>query len=320
MMPVASGITADKKNAAQGSIPGVVDVIEVRGDAAAADATASLLIEVPHGATRAHHFTSLRAELRGPFPDDLIDFFFVNTDVGAPEAALALARHVVKNEPHRVATVLRCQIPRTFIDCNRVIDEASRPTTSAAGGMTPGVVRYVTDESDLRLLFERYRAYRSCIEEHFQAVCGDGGTAVMLHSYAPRSVDVPVDEKIVERLHEAYRPEVEPTWPLRPEVDLITKTPEGALLVDEKLVDEVKSAFAAGGVTVALGESYPLHPSTVAHAFASRWPRQTLCLELRRDLLVKRFTPFAEMEADDDKCARLAGLLGTGLRRWWGAS
>lgn len=296
---------------------GVVDVLHVRGDEAPAGAVADLLIEVPHGATRAHHFTSLRAELQGPFPDDLIDFFFVNTDVGAPEAALALARHVVEAEPRRTVTVLCCQIPRTFIDCNRVIDEASRPGTSAAGGMTPGVVRYVTDEGDLRLLFERYRAYRACVEAHVEAVCGTGGTAVMLHSYAPRSVDVPVDERIVERLHDAYRPEVEPTWPLRPKVDLIMKTPEGAILVDERLVDEVKRSFAAGGIAVALGESYPLHPSTVAYAFASRWPRQTLCLEVRRDLLVKAFTPFAEMEADEAKCARLGELLGTGLMRWW---
>ena len=149
------------------SLPGVVDIEHVRGARAKPDAPADLLIEIPHGATRAHHFTALREQLHGPFPDDLIDFFFVNTDVGAPEAALALARHVVAADPSRAVTVLRCQLPRTFIDCNRVIDEATRPTTSTATGMTPGVVRYVTDERDLALLFAKYRADRSCVETHF---------------------------------------------------------------------------------------------------------------------------------------------------------
>jgi hypothetical protein len=36
---------------------------------------------------------------------------------------------------------------------------------------------------------------------------------------------------------------------------------------------------------------------------------QTLCVELRRDLVVQQFTPFAEMVADDDKVARFAELL-----------
>ncbi|MCC7110979.1 MAG: hypothetical protein IT382_16925, partial [Deltaproteobacteria bacterium] len=70
-----------------GSIEGVVDVQQVRGARARPGAAADLLLEVPHGATRAHHFAALKGQLKGPFPDDLLDFFFVNTDVGAPEAA-----------------------------------------------------------------------------------------------------------------------------------------------------------------------------------------------------------------------------------------
>lgn len=299
------------------SIDGVVEVQHLRGAQAKADAPADLLLEIPHGATRAHHFASLKAQLKGPFPENLIDFFFVNTDVGAPEAALALARHVIARDPARSVTLLRCQIPRTFIDCNRVIDEASRPSTSTANGMTPGVVRYVTDESDLALLFSKYRAYRACIESHFEEVCGRGGTAVMFHTYAPRSVDVPVDEKVVERLHDAYRPEVEPSWPLRPEVDLITKTPEGTVLADADLVLRVQASLTAAGVTVTDSNAYPLHPASLAHTFASRWPTQTLCLEVRRDLVVQRFTPFAEMEADAAKCARIGALLGDVLLAWW---
>jgi hypothetical protein len=302
-----------------GSVDRVVEVTTVRGAQARPDAPADLLLEIPHGATRAHHFTSLRAELMGPFPDNLIDFFFVNTDVGAPEGALALAHHVVAKDPTRTVTLLRCQIPRTFIDCNRVIDEASRPTTSAAGGMTPGVVRYVTDEGDLKLLFARYSAYRSCVEAHIEDVCGRGGTALMFHTYAPRSVDVEVDEKIVERLHEAYRPEVEPAWPLRAEIDLISKAPDGALLADADLVARVKGALAADGLAATECGTYALHPVSLAHGFAVRFPSLTLCLEVRRDLLVERFTPFAEMTADAGKCARIGRVLGDALLGWWQA-
>ena len=300
-----------------GSIEGVVDVQQVRGARARPGAAADLLLEVPHGATRAHHFAALKGQLKGPFPDDLLDFFFVNTDVGAPEAARALAQHVVEADPTRAVTLLVCQIPRTFIDCNRVIDEASRPGASTATGMMPGVVRYVTDEGDLAFLFSRYRAYRDCITAHFEEVCGHGGTALMFHTYAPRSVDVPVDEKIVQRLHEAYRAEVEPTWPLRPEVDLITKTPEGQVLADAALIAGVQLALTAAGLSVTDSQAYPLHPASLAHTFASRWPRQTLCLEVRRDLVVERFTPFAEMNADAGKCARIGGLLGDALLAWW---
>ena len=303
------------------SVPGVVDVVEVRGAASTAGALPDLVIEIPHGATRRAHFDALRAQLRGTaFPDDLIDFFFVNTDVGAPEAAIALADHVIRAEPVRSVRILRCLIPRTFIDCNRVIDESSQPTTQQKGGMTPGVVRYVTEPEDFALLFAKYSQYRATVTTTLEAVCNAGGTAVMLHSYAPRTVDVQVDEKIVQSLHAAYAPDVEKTWPLRAEVDLITKTPEGALLADAELVRLTREAFERAGLSVTESGTYPLHPSSLAHVFASKWPKQVLCLELRRDLLVEQFTPFNEMAADGAKCAKLAALLGNALLRWWASA
>lgn len=279
----------------------------------------SLLIEVPHGATKRAHFDALRAQLKGPFPDDLIDFFFVNTDVGAPEAALALARAITKAEPARGALVIRCELPRTFVDCNRIIDATTVPSTSTATGMTPGIVRYVTDANDLKTLLDKYAQYRALVTRAFDEVCGAGGTAVMFHTYAPRSVDVPVDENIVQALHKAYEPEVEPTWPLRAEVDLITTTPEGTSFADASLVALVKEAFSEGGAQVADSVAYPMHPSTLAYAFADRYRGQTLCLEVRRDLLMKAFTPFAEMTADDVKVARISSLLANALLRWWRA-
>jgi predicted N-formylglutamate amidohydrolase len=297
------------------SIPAVCDVALVRGAAAAPGARPDLLLEVPHGATRAAHFDALRAELTGDFPAGLRDFFFVNTDVGAPEVAQALAARVVRYEPQRSVLVIRCLVPRTFIDTNRVIDAATRPADSQAGGMTPGVVSYVKEPADFALLFARYAAYRDVVSRAFDDVCGHGGTAVMVHSYAPRNVDVPVDERIVERLREAYEPDVVGTWTLRAEVDLITQAPDGERPCDEALVGRVRDAFTRDGLRVAENEAYSLHPSSMAHVYATRHPGRTLCVEMRRDLLAREFTPFAEMDIEPAKAGRMAAALASALAR-----
>lgn len=296
------------------SVPGVVDVIVVKG-AGCVDGPPSLVIEIPHGATKARHFNALRAQLKGDFPADLIDFFFVNTDVGAPEVGAAVAAAYVKARPTTSVAILHCQIPRTFIDCNRIIDPKAAPQTSKEGEkITPGVVSYVKNDDDLQLLLGKYAAYRDVCVKAFDAVCtakgnAAGGHALMLHTYAPRTVDVAVDDNIVAALHDAYAPAKEPTWPLRPAVDLITTTPDGEVCVDASLVAAVKAGFERIGFDVGNSGTYPLHPSTGAYAFARKWPKQTLCLELRRDLLVKKFTPFQEMDVDDDKVARAAAVL-----------
>jgi predicted N-formylglutamate amidohydrolase len=295
------------------SIPNVCDVALHRGAAASADATPSLLVEVPHGATRAAHFASIRAELRGSFPDGIQDFFFVNTDVGAPEVADALARRFVAARPTATALVVRSLIPRTFIDVNRVIDETSRPSASKAGQMTPGVAEYVRDADDFRLLFARYSAYRGLVARAVDVVCGAGGRAVMAHSYAPRSIDVPVDDRIVERLRAEYQPGALEKWPLRAEVDLITTSPDGTMLADAALVERLRAAFGREGFVVAQNGAYALHPSSMAWVYATKFPGRTLCIEMRRDLLMREFTPFAEMEIDPAKADRMASALASAL-------
>jgi hypothetical protein len=286
------------------SIPEVCELALVRG--ASAGSEPALLLEVPHGATRAEHFDALRRALHGSFPDDLRDFFFVNTDVGAPELALRVALALVAAQPQRCVAVLRSLIPRTFVDCNRLIDADARPQSSAAGEMTPGVQAWVKEPRDLAFLLARYGAYRELAESLYEGVCARGGLALMLHSYAPRSIDVPVDENIVASLREAYRPDKIGSWPLRAEVDLIADDPQGKTLASEPLVREVQRELGAAGLEVARCGSYALHPSTLAHAFARKYPGQTLCLEVRRDLIVGEFTPFAEMRADLKKLERLA--------------
>ena len=283
------------------SIPGVVDVIHVRG-AAAGNAAPRLLLEVPHGATRTAHFRDLRAALHGEYPADLVDFFHVNTDVGAPELAVRTAERVVTALPECAAVVLRCCIPRTFVDCNRRID-------ATVPGMTPGLHAWVRDPRDKALLLARYEAYRRLVEQTYAAVCGSDGLAWMVHSYAPRSIDVPVDDRIVDHLRKAYQPDSLHTWPLRPEVDFIARTPEGQDLAASVLLHEATAAFAAAQITTTVNGTYPLHPSTLAHEFAVRHAGRTLCLEVRRDLLVPEFTPFAEMCADPARTDRIAAPL-----------
>ncbi|MFL5301347.1 MAG: hypothetical protein ACJ79R_13490 [Anaeromyxobacteraceae bacterium] len=293
------------------SVAGVCEARLVRGAAASDAAPPRLLVEVPHGATRARHLDALRAELRGPFPEDLAAFFHVNTDAGAPEYALALAGQYVADAPDRSALVLTSQIPRTFIDCNRVIDAA--PEAFRAGKVTPGLPTYVRDAADRDLLRARHAAWVEATEAAYAWVCGTGGLAVMAHTYAPRSVDVEVDDAIVASLRRAYAPEVEPTWPLRPEVDLIARDPTGRVL-GEALVRRVAAAFEQDGFEAKVSATYPLHPSTLGHRFATRYEPRVLCVEVRRDLLVERFVPFTELSVSPGKVARIVAPLARALR------
>jgi hypothetical protein len=299
------------------SVEAVCDVAIVSGARARPDAPPDLLVEVPHGATRATHFREVEAALGGDLPEDLEAFFFVNTDVGAPEMAMRLAWRVVEAEPERSVLVVRSRIPRTFVDCNRLIPPDARGAPSKAGGVTPGLMPWVREEADRTLLLRRYAAYVDVAAEAFDVVCGAGGTGLMLHTYAPRSVEVPVDEEIVARLRAAYAPDQVGRWPLRPEVDFITTTPDGEVPAAEGLVATMQAACAGEGLASGVAKTYPLHPSTMAHAHARRHPGRTLCLEVRRDLLVERFTPFREMDPEPGRVDRLARVLAGGRRTWW---
>jgi hypothetical protein len=297
------------------SLPGVCDVALVRGTRADPSRPPDVLFEVAHGATRAADFDALAAALRGPFPPDLRDFFFVNTDVGAPEVARRTAELVAAADPARAALVVRCLIPRTFVDCNRIVDAGTQPAASAAGAMTPGLQPWVRDPADVALLKGRHADYHAVVRAAFERVCGAGGLALMVHSYAPRSIDVPVDERIVERLRAEYAPGALARWPLRADVDLIADDPDGKPLASEVLARRATASFTQAGLGVARSQAYALHPSTLAHSFARRFPDRTLCFEVRRDLLVPAFTPFAEMTTDPARVERVAAALAHALRR-----
>jgi len=185
-----------------------------------------------------------------------------------------------------------------------------------AGGMTPGVPPYIRAEQDRALLEERHGRYQSIVDEAYRQICGAGGVAITLHSYAPRSVGIDqVDDRIVTQLRWAYEPARYETWPLRPEVDLIVDTEEGERLAPPDLVRRLKEDFAAGGVEVAENATYRLHPATTAHVHSLRYPGQVLCLEVRRDLLADPFTPFEEMRIGAAQVERIAEPIAKAAKR-----
>ena len=293
------------------SIAGVVDVHVMRG--ARASAGVDLVIEIPHGATETVNFTSLAAKLTSPLPDALVDFFHVNTDAGAPELGEGIAGRLVAEDPARSVAIVRCRIPRTFIDCNRRIDAA--PADFKAGKVTPGLMPWITTDADRELLRAAYAAYQQAVGDVLSR--SPGAAILMLHTYAPRSIDVEVDADIVKNLRRAYLPEVEPTWPLRPEVDVISRALDGTNHAPVDVVDTLRGALAADGITVADGVTYPLHPSTVAWDHVIARPGRALCVEVRRDLVAEPFEPFAQMTIGAAKVARLTGPFVSALRRWW---
>jgi hypothetical protein len=295
------------------SIAGVVDVLRIAGPSARR--TADLLIEVPHGATDTADFSRLAEQLGSPLPDGLSDFFHVNTDAGAPELAVALAEHLVQHDPTKAVVVLRCRVPRTFIDCNRRLDATADELK--AGKVTPGLMPWVTAEADRALLLDMARAYLSAVDAAAAEVMPAGGAMLLLHTYAPRTVGVEVDLNIVASLRDAYSAEKADSWPLRPEVDLIGTTVEGVSLTPPQVVATLRAGLASAGLKLGEGESYPLHPSTVAHGHVVRWPGRVLCVEVRRDLLADPFRPFMQQRISPAKLSRLAGPFADAARAWW---
>ncbi|HEX3765274.1 MAG TPA: N-formylglutamate amidohydrolase [Kofleriaceae bacterium] len=296
------------------SLPGIVDIALLRGAQAPANAPLDLVIEVPHGATTTADFTALAAQLTSPLPADLIAFFHVNTDAGAPELALTTARQLIAEQPARSVAIVRSRIPRTFIDCNRRIDAS--PAEFRAGKVTPGVMPWITTDEDRALLRAAHERYVAAVHAAAAAL-GPAGAMLLLHSYAPRTVDVEVDLDIVTNLRRAYQPDREPTWPLRPELDAIGRALDGTSHAPAAIVDALRAELAGLGIAVADSATYPLHPSTLAWDHVMARPGRALCLEVRRDLLADPFEPFVEQRISHAKVDRLAAPLARALTRWW---
>ena len=272
------------------------------------NARAAVLLEVPHGATRRVELDALRTRLRGPLPPDLEAFFHVNTDEGAPELAVAIAERLAADGIPTL--LLRSRIPRTLVDVNRLVEG------SVAAGMTAGLPPYVADERDRSLLLALHRRYAEAAEAAYRSLLDEPGTlALMVHSYAPRSVDVEIDGDVVRALRRAYRPERYRSWPERPEVDLITEDPEGRRLSPEPLTSLLRRSLEGAGFAVAENASYRLHPATAGRRLSARWPGRILCFEVRRDLLGAPWRPFVESRIGPRKVARLARPIADAIQR-----
>ncbi len=291
------------------TFPDIAELTFVRADAAP-DPLAPLdaLIEVPHGATRAEDFTRLAARLTSPLPEDLIAFFFVNTDIGAPELGLSLADHLAATAPGQTIAVVRSAIPRTFIDCNRRIDGVG------GGGMTPGLMPWITEAADRDLLVDLHRRYLDAVSE-LTARLSPHGPMVLMHTYAPRSVGVEVDLDIVKSLRAAYAPDVLPRWPERPPLDVISRWPDGTRAVPDALWEALTAQLAPLGIAPGDSATYRLHEATVGHAWAERFAGRVLCPEIRRDLLVENLQPFAANMIDPARVNPLAEAIGAALRQ-----
>lgn len=276
---------------------------------------AGLVIEIPHGATGDWEYQAVASQLRSVLPPSLIEFFHVNTDSGAAEIAVALAEQLCARGAVTQVIIVRSRIPRTFIDCNRVL--GADAATYRSGGVTPGVPPWIVDPEDHALLLARYTAYQAVAQAALRAVCDRGGRALLLHTYAPRSVDVEVSPGIVDDLHAAYAPERVERWPLRPEIDLIFRTPDGGQALGESVVTALSAAFATVGFTLAEGLTYPLHPVTTGFAHVAAWPGRVACVEVRRDLLTEAFVPFRQVQVDSARAARVATAFAEWIADGW---
>lgn len=295
------------------SIPKIADLHIVRGASAPEATRPDILFEVPHGATETEDFLEVAGLLESPLPPCLSDFFHVNTDVGAFELALRTAERLVELAPERAVSILRCRIPRTFIDCNRRIESSSEDFKE--GKVTPGLMPWVTAPADIALLRERYDAYMAAVASATEEI-GPTGAVVLLHTYAPHQVGVEVDVNIVANLRKAYEPDLLSTWPLRPEIDVISRDMQGVNHAPQALLEALRTEFLPLEWPVMNGETYPLHPSTMAWDHVMARPGRALCVEFRRDLLADPFDPFVQMNICPLKVDRIAAAFARALSQW----
>lgn len=296
------------------SVEDVAHVELLRGPHADPDAAPDLLVEVPHGADQRHHYDRLRERLRGPLPADLHAFFHVNTDVAAWDYGRATAEAVIAAAPSRSVLLVRSLLPRTFVDCNRRADYSGGRLD--AGALTPGIPSYVSNEADRALLLELHERYVDVARQAFALVCGAGGLALVPHTYGPRSLGIEaIDERIVDNLRWACAEDRHDTWPLRAEVDLLTRDGDGRELAPAGLEAELLAGFLQAGFEAKANDTYFLHPSTLGYVWSVEYPGRVLSLEVRRDLLVEAWLPLEPMRAVADKCERVARVLAPALAR-----
>ena len=301
------------------SLPDICEVYQFAGPRAGEQPT--VFIELPHGATTLAHLD--RAKARTRIYDPRYDsFFLANTDQGSPEYAHRLARWMTDPEAaatlagaddqlaqayrrlaeHTRVLVVRALLPRTIVDVNRVweMNEEQRKQARLTGVHAPFI-----PEEDLPGIRQAHRHYNLTAARAYDLVCGSGGHAFNLHTYAPISVNIVEGEHIVDTLQRAYLPENVGSFPRRPAVELITAPPEAPSLAPAELVTLLKRSYAEIGIEAVENDPFPLHPLTSCHDHAQRHPGKILIMEISRDLLAEPFDPFIEMFIDPARVERM---------------
>ena len=106
---------------------------------------------------------------------------------------------------------------------------------------------------------------------------------------------------------------------MRPEVDLLTRDLQGKTWAPMSLVNDVATGLAAIGLDVQQSKTYALHPATQAWRWSSAHADQTLCIEIRRDVLVRRFALLEPMQSDLEKVAAVSKPIATAIDSWLAA-
>ncbi len=212
--------------------------------------------------------------------------------------------------------ILRCGVPRTFIDCNRVA--AGAVPGVMVDGLTPAVASYISDPADQQLLADLHFRYHQPVAARAYeqgAQVRPRAPALQLRPATPwRSVGIDaIDADIVRALHRVYEPDLYATWPERPQVDLISAGPDGRVLAHAAMIAALHAHYPEIGVEVRDNATYHLHPATMGYHYAARYPGQVLCVEMRRDLLADPFVPFGESPISPDKVARMTTPLLTAV-------
>lgn len=294
------------------SIPNVCDVQVISGPDADLNAPCDVLCELPHGATEPGHI-ALAQQLTADYPEGYDDLFWVNTDQGSPEYGLRFAQQIT--DPAWVAThatllltdqqrqsaiiaaakrkvlFIRALIPRTIVDLNRVWDLDT--AAFRAANLTGAVAPFARPE-ELPAIRALYDAYQAVADAAHADICGRGGQAFNLHTYAPITVSINSDESLLSAVRRAYVPENYPNYPQRPPAQLITKLPGEPSLTDEALITKLVARYADAGIPLALDEPFTMHKATSCYVRAAAYPGQITVIELRRDTLTDAFVPFAK--------------------------
>jgi len=294
------------------------DIELIAGRDADREAVPDVFIELPHGATETAHLEAAKVLTRN-YPSARYDLFFrANTDQGSPEYGRRLAELLTDPglDPlgaRRKVLILRSTMPRTILDVNRLW---ARSEDAVAAGLTRGLAAFVTEPEEVARFEAIWHTYDAQARRGYALVCGNGGFAFNLHTYAPITVAPVVGEPIVDTLQRAYAPENVDGYPKRPIVQLITADRDGPRLAPTGLIERLVSAYAAIGVSAVENEPFVLHPSTSAWAHAARHPNQTITIEISRAELARTFDPFTIMDIDAGSVERMTVPIARAFSQW----